>query len=94
MGGEIFFFLFRAEPTAYGSSQARGGIGGAAASHSHSHSHTGSEHRSCQCWSSDPLSETRDITHILMDPSRIRFHCATTGTLGVEIFKENALDEA
>ena len=27
----LFFFLFRAEPVAYGSSQARGGIGAAAA---------------------------------------------------------------
>ena len=41
-----FFSLacfFRAAPTAYGESQARGQIAAAAASHSHSHSHTGSE---------------------------------------------------
>ena len=31
--------LFRAAPTAYGCTQARGQIGAAAASHSHSHSH-------------------------------------------------------
>ena len=34
------FFLFRATPTAYGSSQARGGIGAVAASLHHSHSNT------------------------------------------------------
>ena len=39
----IFFFLlfaFRAVPAAYGSSQARGQIGAAAAGLHHSHSHT------------------------------------------------------
>ena len=36
----FFFLLFRAKSVAYGSSQARGQIGGAAAA-SHSHSHTG-----------------------------------------------------
>jgi len=45
---EIYFFLFlfllfRAIPEAYGSSQARGQIGAAAAGLNHSHSHTGSE---------------------------------------------------
>ena len=35
--------LFRAEPAAYRSSQARGGIGAAVASLCHSHSNTGSE---------------------------------------------------
>ena len=28
----------------------------------------------------NPLSEARDQTHILMDISQIRFHCATMGT--------------
>ena len=36
----FFFCLFRAAPTAYGSSQARGGIGAGAAGLCHSHSHT------------------------------------------------------
>ena len=38
-------------------------------------------HSSQQCWIPDPLSEARDRTHILMDTSRILFHCVTTGTL-------------
>ena len=40
----VIFCLFRATSVAYGSSQARGGIGTAAAGlhHSHSHSHSGS----------------------------------------------------
>ena len=43
--GRIFFFflLFRAAPTIYGSSQARGQIGAAAAGLHHSHSNTRSE---------------------------------------------------
>ena len=36
------FFLFRATPVAYGSSQARGGIRAAAAGLHHSHSNIGS----------------------------------------------------
>ena len=39
----FFFWLFRASPAAYGSSQARGLIGAVAASHSHSHSNARSE---------------------------------------------------
>ena len=38
-----FFPLFRAMPTAYGSAQARGRIGAAAANQPHSHSNAGSE---------------------------------------------------
>ena len=40
---EFFSFLFTATPEAYGSSQARGRIGAAAAGLHHSHSNTGSE---------------------------------------------------
>ena len=40
---KIFFCLFRATPAAYGSAQARGQIGAAAASLHHSHSNTGSQ---------------------------------------------------
>ena len=45
--GTVFvclFCLFRATPTAYGISQARGRIRAMAAGHSHSHSNAGSEH--------------------------------------------------
>ena len=35
-------------------------------------------HNSGQCLIPDPLRETRDRTHILMDASRIHFHSATT----------------
>ena len=40
---KFFFSLFRAIPAAYGSSQARGGIGAAAAGLHHNHSNMGSE---------------------------------------------------
>ena len=36
-------------------------------------------HSSEQCQVLNPLSEARDRTHILMDTSQVRFHCATTG---------------
>ena len=39
----FFFFLFRATPLAYGSSQTRGRTGATAAGHSHSHSNMESE---------------------------------------------------
>ena len=69
----ITFFFFRAAPAAYGSSQARGQIRAAATGLCHSHSNVG---LSCVCdlqWSLrqgrllNPLSKTRDRTHILMD---------------------------
>ena len=37
------------------------------------------DHSSRQCWMLDPLSEARDWTCILMDTSRICFHCTTMG---------------
>ena len=39
----FFFFLFRAAPMAYGSSQVRGRIGAIAASPGHNHNNSGSE---------------------------------------------------
>ena len=66
----IFFFL-RAAPMAYGSSQTRAQIRAIAARLYHS---------SQQCQILDPLIKARDQTFILMDTSRIHFHCATTGT--------------
>ena len=38
------------------------------------------QHSSQQCWIPDPLIEARDLTHIIMDSSQIRFCCVTTGT--------------
>ena len=59
----FLFLLFRAEPGAYGSSQARVRIGAAAA---------GLHHSSWQCRILSPPSEARDQTHVLMDASRVR----------------------
>ena len=71
----IFFFFFRAAPTAYGSLQARGRIGASAAG---LHHNGGSKlhicdlhHSSWQCRILNPLSESRDRTCILVDPSLI-----------------------
>ena len=61
----FFFGLFRAELVAYGSSQARDGIGAAA---------TSLHHSSRQCWILNPLSEGKDRTRVLMDASQIHFH--------------------
>ena len=80
----FFFLLFKVTPTAHGSSQARGQIRATAAGHSHSN--TGSEPclqpitQFMATPDPQPLSETRDQTHILMDTSRIPFCCTTTGT--------------
>ena len=71
----FFFAIFWAAPVAYESSQARGPIRATAASHSHSHSNADSS----QIVS--PLNEARDQTWVLMDASRVCFHCITTGTL-------------
>ena len=38
-------------------------------------------HSSWQRRITNPLREARDQTHILMDPSQVRYHWATTGTL-------------
>ena len=73
----FFFLLFRAAPMAYVSSQARGRIEAIAACLCHSHSNKGSEpclqlqHSSQQPGILNPLSEARDETRILMDPSRV-----------------------
>ena len=62
----FFFFLFRATPVAYGSSQTRGRIRAGVASLFHSHRNVGSE---SQRWTHNPLSETSDQKCILMDTS-------------------------
>ena len=81
----IYLLLFRAESTAYGSSQPRGRIKATAAGLHHSHSKAGSsricdlDHSSQQRQILNSLSEARDGTYILMDPSQVRFCCTTTG---------------
>ena len=87
----LLFNLLQATPEAYGSSQARGRIGAAAAGYTTA---TATQdlslicdlhHSSWQCCILIPLSEARDRTHILVVPSRIHFHCATTGTPHLDI---------
>ena len=79
----FFFPLFRAAPEAYGSSQAKGWIGGTAVSPSHSHSNTVSKPH---LWPTpqlmatldpNPLNGARDGTHILMNTSQVHFRCTT-----------------
>ena len=65
----FYFLLSRATLVAYGNSQARSQIGTVA---------TGLHHSSQQCQILNPLSEARDRTHVLMDPSQVPFHCTTT----------------
>ena len=64
----LYFFLFRAAPATYGSSQARDRIGAAAASLHHSH--TGSKPY-LRPTPQLTLSETREQTCILMDTSQV-----------------------
>ena len=71
----LFFFFFfclafKAAPTAYGGSQARGWVGYSCRLH----------HSSRQRRIFDTLSEARDRTRVLVVTSRIRFLCATAGT--------------
>jgi len=91
--GEVFLF-FRVASAAYGSSQARGQIRDTATGLHNSHSNMGS--KPC-LWPTytithgqhqipKPLSEARDGTIILMDTSRVCFHCAIRGTPWNSIF--------
>ena len=73
----VLFCLFTAAPAAYGSSQARGQIGAAAAGLRHSHSNTRSElhlQRTPQLMATlilNPLSKSRDQTRVLIDTSQV-----------------------
>jgi len=78
----LFFVFFRAAPTAYGGSQARGLIGAIAA---------GLRHSSQQHLILNPLNEARDRTHELMVPSQICFCCVTTGTPTIMRSESNQL---
>ena len=94
----LFFFLifnfclFRATPSAYGSSQARGWMGAIAAGLHRSHSNTGAEPHlqpTPQLTAMPvlkPLSEVRDQTRVLMNASQFCFHWATTETPGSDCF--------
>ena len=73
----FFFFLFRVAPGAYGSSQARSWIEGAAAACATA---IATQDPSCICnpccslqqrWILNPLNKARDWTCILMDASRV-----------------------
>ena len=84
-----FFFLFRAAPTSYESSQARGQIESAAMAYTTA---TATWNPSCICslhhssrqyWILNALREARDWTHILMDPSLVCYPWATMGTPGL-----------
>ena len=68
---DFFFFLGRAIPIAYGSSQARGWIGATGALLYHS----SQQHRIL-----NPLSKAMDWTSILMDTSQVCFCQAMIGT--------------
>ena len=82
----VFLFAFQAAPAAYGSSQARGQIGAAAAGLHHSHSIMRSQlclwptPQLIQCWILSPLSRVRDWTCIFMDTNWVCLHWATMGT--------------
>ena len=89
----LFFLLFRAAPTGYGGSQARGQIGATATAQATA---TVTPDLSLVCnlycsswqrWILNPLSEARHRTHNLMVASRICFCCTTTGTLSLFLFK-------
>ena len=95
---QIFFVcvFFRAAPTAYGDSQARGWIRAVDAGVRHSHSNMESKpclwpsdlhHSSQQCRILNPLSRARDWTHVLMDASQIVFRWATMGIPYLSDFK-------
>ena len=83
-----------AATTARGSSWASGHIGAAAEAYATAivtpdPSHICNLHHSLpQHWILNQLSEARDRTHILMDTSQIRFHCATMGTPSKALLNE------
>ena len=75
------FSLFRAAPTAYGGSWAKGQIGAVAAGLRHRNvGYEPCHHNSQQCQILNPLSKARDRTCVVMDASQIHFHLGTVGT--------------
>ena len=79
-------FCYRAAPTAYGGSQARGLVRAVADGLCQSHCNASSEphlhlhHSSQQRQILNPLSKARDQTHNLMIPSSDSFRFTTMGT--------------
>ena len=88
----VCLIVFRATPEANGGSQARGRIGAVAAGLCHSHSNTRSKWPQRptlqQCQILNPLSGTRDWTHVLMNTSWVCYHWTTAGTLLLSHLKE------
>ena len=76
------FLLFRATPRAYGSFQARGPVGAAAADLHHTATAMPWDlswvcdlhYCSWQLWILNPLRETRGQTHVLVNISQVRYH--------------------
>ena len=81
-----YYCLFRAAPTPYGGSQARGRIGAVATGLNHSHSN-GDNSRQHQIL--NPLREVRDRTRNLMVPSQIHFCRTMMGTPQLYHFRED-----
>ena len=74
----LSFCFFRAEPVAYGSSQARGCIGAGSFQPAPQPQHQWDPSCTCnlhcssgQCWILNPPSKARDRTHILLDTSQV-----------------------
>ena len=89
----VCLLLFRAEPTAYGGSQARDPIGATAVGLHHSHSNADPSpicnlhHSSRQHRIPNLLSEARDQTCNLKVPSQIRFHRHDGNSVSLTDFK-------
>ena len=93
----FFFLAFRAAPTAYGGSQARGPVRATAAGLHHSHSKSDlscicNPHHSTWHWQIlNPLSKARVQTCNLIVPSQIHFCYAMTGPPARFIFNWNSV---
>ena len=95
LGSDFFFFLFRASPTAYESSQARGQMGATAAGLRRSQRNLGSElhlqptPQLMGTLDAQPTSEARDRTCVLMDTSQVCSPLSHKGNSQVKIFNES-----
>ena len=93
----LVFYHYRAAPTAYGGSQARGPIGAVAASLHSTTAMPDSSHvcdlhySSWQCRILNPLSEARDRTCVYVGTSQLCFCCATMGAPLFSVFCSGAV---